>query len=47
LTVPGRPGQVALSFQQASQDLTYPDVKKCGSAASRQLTKRLAAASIH
>jgi len=27
LTVPGCPGQVALSFQQASQDLIYPNVK--------------------
>jgi hypothetical protein len=24
---PGYPGQVALSFQQASQDLIYPNIK--------------------
>jgi hypothetical protein len=47
LTVLGHPGQVALSFWQASQDLTYLDVKKRRSKTSGQLTKGLAAASVH
>jgi len=47
LTVPGHPGQVALSFWQASQDLTYLDVKNADLKLSGRLTKGLAAASVH
>jgi len=47
LTVPGRPGQVALSFRQALQDLIYPNIKNADLKLSGQLTKGLAAASVH